>query len=764
MKAKSLFKSITKHNVFLFFQKDRLLHFIVPLCLFLFVLILYSLTLPNVNTGYADSDEFLTAAKVFGVPHPPGYPLYTVLSAVFGRLPLPLTFAGKVNFLSTVLHSLTVVLIYFSGLLLLGQVIKDRFILAAASLIGALSLCLMFSFWFYGLFAEVFPLDNFLAALSLLILLIWSKKYKTVKVNKKKKTDPFQNVLIAGVFVFGLGLSNQQVIILLFPMFAFWVFFTRPRILLDWALLFKLILAFCLGTLLPYSYVFIAAHHLPIINWENVHDLNGLYRLITRRIYAEAAPTGVAYTGSSFSHAQTVKGIQLLTDYLVENYGKVWLAISIAGLVYLGIKRQWKILGLLILGLIGGGIFFTLYGQINVAPDHPYYNVVLGVHQRFYLLIALFVSLLVTTGMAGIFELLKRFSAKVVFISVGMMIIFIAFNTVSEFKEIKSNDFNLGHTFAVTLLKTLPKNAVLLCFSEHSCFTASYVQSTENIRPDVLIIAADYSQMPIEQIRIKYPGLIKTTANRVSPKRAIILNRDLIRWQISKRPIYVAGVSTDPGVLSAMGLDGDPFYLVPEGCAMRVSKTFTIPTKPNTCLPVENEFLHSHIISRTPIAYMFNGYLLYQRYFNGLLFSERLCNKAALDEFARGVVLDPGYKKLKEMIKNVEDVPRIDECQGTVGEVKLADVLKKEDQSENKNDIQNAIYFQAEATLIKPQDLDLRFKLAKMYVIIGAYENALIEYSDIVALAPKNLKAFQHMYRVQQAMELGTQINIKTLD
>ena len=54
-------------------------------------LAVYLLTLaPTItwrNEG-ADSGDFVTAAVTFGIPHPPGYPLYTLIAAGFARLPL----------------------------------------------------------------------------------------------------------------------------------------------------------------------------------------------------------------------------------------------------------------------------------------------------------------------------------------------------------------------------------------------------------------------------------------------------------------------------------------------------------------------------------------------------------------------------------------------------------------------------------------------------------------------------------------------------
>jgi hypothetical protein len=57
-----------------------------------------------------DSAEYTAAAVTLGIPHPPGYPLYTLLAHLFTWLPLPAPLA--VNFLSAVGAALAVTLAY----------------------------------------------------------------------------------------------------------------------------------------------------------------------------------------------------------------------------------------------------------------------------------------------------------------------------------------------------------------------------------------------------------------------------------------------------------------------------------------------------------------------------------------------------------------------------------------------------------------------------------------------------------------------------
>src|ERR1044071_1911086 len=67
-----------------------------------------------------DTPEFITAAITLGVPHGPGYPLFTMLGYLFTLLPTgPLPF--RVNLLAAVCSAITVGMVYFTALHLTRQ-------------------------------------------------------------------------------------------------------------------------------------------------------------------------------------------------------------------------------------------------------------------------------------------------------------------------------------------------------------------------------------------------------------------------------------------------------------------------------------------------------------------------------------------------------------------------------------------------------------------------------------------------------------------
>src|SRR5438034_7186830 len=62
-------------------------------------LILYVVTLAP-TTQFWDTSEYIAAAYVLGIPHPPGNPLFTLLAHTWGLLPLAAGYAMRINLLA----------------------------------------------------------------------------------------------------------------------------------------------------------------------------------------------------------------------------------------------------------------------------------------------------------------------------------------------------------------------------------------------------------------------------------------------------------------------------------------------------------------------------------------------------------------------------------------------------------------------------------------------------------------------------------------
>lgn len=108
-----------------------------------------------------DSAEFATAAYVLGIPHPPGYPLYTLVGHVFTWLPMEP--AAAVNLMSAVFGAVSVGLLY--------AVLRTIDVSRVGAGFGAAVLGAGHLFWSNAVVAEVYT-PGIAALLAVVLLLL----------------------------------------------------------------------------------------------------------------------------------------------------------------------------------------------------------------------------------------------------------------------------------------------------------------------------------------------------------------------------------------------------------------------------------------------------------------------------------------------------------------------------------------------------------------------------------------------------------------
>ncbi|MBA3521689.1 MAG: DUF2723 domain-containing protein, partial [Gemmatimonadales bacterium] len=68
---------------------------------FVLIFLIYVATLAP-TTAFWDTSEYIAAARVLGIPHPPGNPLFVLLAHTFGLLPLSESYAVRINLFAAV--------------------------------------------------------------------------------------------------------------------------------------------------------------------------------------------------------------------------------------------------------------------------------------------------------------------------------------------------------------------------------------------------------------------------------------------------------------------------------------------------------------------------------------------------------------------------------------------------------------------------------------------------------------------------------------
>ncbi|MGN0855582.1 MAG: protein O-mannosyl-transferase family [Kiritimatiellia bacterium] len=165
------------------------------------------------SVGLEDSGELATAGAHLGVPHPPGYPFWTVCSWIFCKLFFWVTYMGHptpawaISFCSSVFGAFaagfTAMLICRSARDFIGE---DGFAPRTLSLLsfaggvgGALTFALSPVEWSQSTIVEIYSLNAFFLMWVFLLSYRWMRQ-------------PSDLVLWTTAFVFGLGLTNYQVL------------------------------------------------------------------------------------------------------------------------------------------------------------------------------------------------------------------------------------------------------------------------------------------------------------------------------------------------------------------------------------------------------------------------------------------------------------------------------------------------------------------------------------------------------------------------
>ncbi len=186
---------------------------------FLVSLIVYTLTLQP-TVGLEDSGELITASDYLGVPHPPGYPIWSLLTWAFQWVFHKVTFHGypnpawAVNFFSAFTGALAcgilAMLVSRSGTDFLRNLKKETVVLGekteslfccVAGIASGLLLAFSQGMWSQSVIAEVYAPNILFQTACLLFLYRWMSEPNNPKP------------LFIMAFIFGLGLTNHQTLL-----------------------------------------------------------------------------------------------------------------------------------------------------------------------------------------------------------------------------------------------------------------------------------------------------------------------------------------------------------------------------------------------------------------------------------------------------------------------------------------------------------------------------------------------------------------------
>jgi len=460
---------------------------------FVSALVVYLLTIWP-GPGWWDSSEYITCSYMLGVTGPPG----SILLQLLGRLASFVTLISsptvRINCLITVVSALSVTMVYFTCIHLLGSFNRgDRqptLIAVMSGVLAALTLAFTHSIWSKATLTNPYALS--LLSGSLMI-------YLAVRWWENPDARGAGNFLLLTAFLFGLDMNVHRSNLLLAPAFFLLVFLRRPKAFLDFRLWVGATLLFVLGLSMQMAVMF-RAQLGPEINMGNPDSWRGLWDYLTLSQF------GIKTFGSDLLQRKGSFWDYQIKEMYLRYFGWNFLGIGsqgisvkwvelwclpaiagIAGLVYHFIRRTRLALFFLVAFLLAslGAIF--------------YLNVPAGFFRemdRHFLVSFMLFAIWIGIGSYALLRVVNRLLANrsgycsvCIWVLAGVLFLALPVNMlITNWNNNNTSRNYTSYAFGYNLLETCEPNAILITAGDSDTFLSWYLQMVEGVRPDVIVL------------------------------------------------------------------------------------------------------------------------------------------------------------------------------------------------------------------------------------------------------------------------------------
>jgi hypothetical protein len=564
---------------------------------FMVSLVLYVKTMAA-SSSFWDAGEFIAAAYTLGIPHSPGTPLYVVVARVFSELPFPFfSIAERINLLSAFCGAVGVLFVYMLIVrfmdVLLGKTRtqSDAVIKVAGALVGALFLAVSDTYWNNAIEAEVYAMSNalmgfmtwlalkwgdnprdsrstfliyllfYLLALSvgfhLGTILAFSGVFFYVWMTKEKgfsNLEFFVACLGIAIFIADATIYRNGKLTLVFlaayGVLLMWLYGTKRNFALVTTALFLLGISIHL-------YLKIRSGHNPSIDEGNPETWRDLYAVLRREQYPPMDVTrrkaGFLFQLIHFNGYFQAQ-FQMASSYIGKlNIGSlIPIALGVWGMVdqYAKNRRTFVMLFVTTLIVSLGLTIFLNFSATEVRERDYFYS------PAFYYF-AIYIGIGATSLLNELRSMLTRRGAQPGGVLYGFAVVLVILPMFTLKHHYFSHDRSNNYTcpvYARNMLLGLDQNALIFTNGDNDTFPLWYIQEVEGYRKDVKVINLSLLNTPwyIKQCRDNEPKVPITWADEriegltpVPSGTGWLLVRDLAVQHILlkndwKLPIYFA--------------------------------------------------------------------------------------------------------------------------------------------------------------------------------------------------------------------------------
>jgi hypothetical protein len=492
----------------------------IALIVFAVSLTVYLFTLAP-TVALIDSGELTDAAWSLGNAHPPGFPLFLVLTHLFTLLPTH-SVAWRANLASAFFSAAAAAFTALAAYEILnvplppGEGAAERRVrgrkraktvvapppvalpLFAITLIAIASgLLLAFSktVWRYAVETEVYALNTALMTAIAFLMFSWMPARHST-------------TLYIAAFLFGLALGVHHVTIGLGAL-AIAILITRTAGAAFWRSRNAVVAAMllCAG-LLVYAYIPLAAAHDPAMNWGNPRTAHQVWDHITGKAYRGYLTSGGGSVSAQFDR---------YFGYLFRELGPPWLPVALL-IAVIGLFALWRrqrtlfwYLALLIAGDVAWFLFYP------VKHDQDAYEI-----PSFLALVLAFAF-----GARRIFE--WRPAAAHGVLLVPLLALVVAFPVRNR------RQFWVARDYSANALRAMEGNPLLITNDWQMYSPMRYLLDVERVRNDVAIIAPGFleSDWYHDEISKRYAEILRGCENEQRRAREVVARFDDDRglWQ-----------------------------------------------------------------------------------------------------------------------------------------------------------------------------------------------------------------------------------------
>ncbi|MFZ1731138.1 MAG: DUF2723 domain-containing protein [Bacteroidota bacterium] len=552
-------------------------------------LVVYLLTIaPSVD--FIDAGELATVAHTWGIAHPTGYPLFTLLAGLWAMLPIG-SGIFRLNVFAAVLTAAGAgisVQFFFEllGVLPLRSNPKaqgkkkstpsvssapaqiDSIAALKAAFIAGLLLAFSGTYWRTALSIEVYALH-----ILLLSLVLWSAARLFFLPATDARTLRRRMMITAGLL--GLSFSNHMSTIFLLPALLLLLVLTHRRSVEFWKNLGFAAVAFMAG-LLPYLYLPIRAASHPYLNWGNPATFEKFFWHLSGKQYSVWMFTSSDAWGKQFLYAMEAFSRDL-----------VWVALLPAVIGIIAAFRRSSRLGLF--------LSLTFLTCLIWAAGYDIMDI-----DSYFLLGFFILAAWAAIGIQyiGSMKALRDYRILREPLVIGAVVLIPLF---TQFGHNSQSGNYLVEDYTHNVYASLAPNALIISYQWDFWVSASYYyQQVEGERKDVTVLDKELFRRSwyLEQLRSNYPAIYEASRTEIQsflqyldlfehgkPYDAAVIEstyngmiNSIIDRAYATRPVYLT---------IEMEKQFAPDYVrVPEGLAFRLYRKEDLPDPASVKTPV----------------------------------------------------------------------------------------------------------------------------------------------------------------------------------